>query len=221
MGLAYFFEMNLRIRNIFIFLFFAFLFVACSSNNGAKKIAIQPFLGISQNYVLEVKQALELYYGISVVVLKPIALPQKAFVNIKSPRYRADSLIRFLRRNKADSIDFIIGLTHRDISITKRDKKGNIKKPESRYKDFGIFGLGFRPGSSCVVSIFRLASGKNGKSKHLSRLKKIACHEIGHNFGLKHCQNKKCFMQDAAEKISTIDGVSNELCAACLKKINY
>ena len=54
-------------------------------------------------------------------------------------RYRADSLIRYLGRfGSADTI--LIGLTNKDISTTK----GQIR-------DWGIMGLGYCPGTSCVV----------------------------------------------------------------------
>ena len=49
-------------------------------------------------------------------------------MNIKSPRYRADSILRILKREKPDSIDYLIGILNKDISTTKRDRKGNILK---------------------------------------------------------------------------------------------
>jgi archaemetzincin len=44
-------------------------------------------------------------------------------------------------------------------------------------------------------------------------------HEAGHNLGLRHCKNTDCVMQDAAEKISTIDRVERALCEQCKKQI--
>ena len=57
----------------------------------------------------------------------------------------------------------IIGLTSKDISVTK----GNIA-------DYGVMGLGYRPGNACVASNFRLS--KSGESQFY----KIALHELGH-----------------------------------------
>lgn len=184
-------------------------------------IAIQPLGDIKQAYVDSVEDALEDYYGYEVTVLEYVPLPENAFTEIRKPRYRADTIIAWLRTEKPAEFDHVIGLTNKDISITKwKDReKGVIKDPEWKYKDFGIFGLGYRPGSSCVVSTFRLARGKRGKEKFYSRLRKITCHEIGHNLGLPHCPSENCFMRDAAESMKTIDGVEENLCNDCKSKI--
>jgi archaemetzincin len=74
-----------------------------------------------------IKQDYEKFFNRKVVILNKTDIPQSTFVNIKSPRYRADLLIRYLRKNKPDSIDYIVGLIAKDISTTKKDKNGNIK----------------------------------------------------------------------------------------------
>jgi len=104
-------------------------------------------------------------------------------------------------------------------SGTKKDKIGKIKQPESKYRDFGIFGLGYLPGSSCIVSIFRLQN--TTKENFIMRLKKICIHEIGHNMGLPHCKSSEnCVMKDAAESIKTIDKVNLSFCEACIARMN-
>ena len=165
-----------------------------------------------------VKQAVSTAYGFTVYVNQAKALPKEAFVTIKSPRYRADSLLAYQLRLKPDTIGLILGLTSKDISTTKRDRRGNIKAPESRYADWGVFGLGYRPGASCVVSTFRLNSAS---PQFEQRLQKVAIHEVGHNLGLSHCdKDKRCVMQDAAESIKTIDRVGLSLCNGCQRDID-
>jgi archaemetzincin len=156
-------------------------------------------------------------YGFDVRIADPIETPSAAYVNIKSPRYRADSLIRYLRKIKADSIDFIMGLTSKDISVTQKDKDGKIKAPEYKYRDWGIFGLAFMPGESSIVSTYRLRSNKQ---KFIERFKKVCVHELGHNLGLAHCtKHDKCVMRDAAETIKTVDHVDLYLCDKCKQRI--
>lgn len=104
------------------------------------------------------------------------------------------------------------------ISTTKYDKDGNILKPESKYADWGVFGLGYMPGTSCVVSTYRLKT--TDKKLFYNRVKKVVIHELGHNLGLDHCPDKHCVMTDAVEKISTIDNEAHELCGKCRDKIN-
>jgi len=204
-----------------------FTFVLFLTNCSTKKIdkntlvEIQPFKGFPSYLSDSVAAAITLVYDVKTIVATEIDIPQKAFVHIKSPRYRADTLIRFLRdKDNKQNVGYILGLINEDISTTKYTDFASktIKKPENKYKDWGIFGLGFRPGKSCIVSIFRLQK-KVSKQQFISRLKKISCHEIGHNFGLPHCPNTDCIMQDAAETIKTIDQVELHLCGACKNKI--
>ena len=78
-------------------------------------------------------------------------------------------------------------------------------------------GLAYCPGNSCVVSDFRLKT-KN-KALHIARFKKVIIHELGHNFGLPHCPDKKCVMTDAVESIKTIDNAKPGLCNTCKNKL--
>ena len=189
----------------------------CSKMNEPKTIVIQSLSGFPDDLKDTIRQSIEDFYHFETIIYEDIQIPKEFYTTIKSPRYRADSIIRFLKINKADSVDHIVGLTTKDISITKYADDGQIKPPASKYKDWGIFGLGYRPGASCVVSIFRLKH--QDKSKFIDRVKKVTLHELGHNLGLPHCENQDCFMRDAAETIKTIDQVELNLCDKCFSKV--
>ncbi|WP_228462829.1 hypothetical protein [Chryseobacterium caseinilyticum] len=89
-----------------------------------------------------------------VIVLEPIDLPKEAYYKERN-RYRADSIIKSLSQNTEKG--FVkIGLTIKDISTTK----GSVK-------DFGVMGLGYQPGKSCVASNFRL--NKDNKNEQFSK----------------------------------------------------
>lgn len=189
----------------------------CSKSHKQKTVAIQSLSSFPEDLRDSIKQSIEDYYNFNTVVYKDIEIPKEFYTNIKSPRYRADSIIRFLKLTKADSVDHIIGLTIKDISTTKYSDDGKINYSESKYKDWGVFGLGYRPGVSCVVSLFRLKHPN--KNILLERIRKVTLHELGHNLGLPHCENEHCFMKDAAETIKTIDLVELNLCNNCFSKI--
>lgn len=180
-------------------------------------VAIQPLGNIPEAQVEWVSAALDSVYEIRVMVLPARPAYRNAFTNFKAPRYRADTTIAMLRREKPDSVDYVLGLTTHDICITKYAADGSIKKPEYKYTDFGIFGLGYRPGPSCVVSTHRLGDFSTTLTK--TRLAKICVHELGHNFGLLHCPDKKCVMTDAVESIATVDNAELRMCEACKSQL--
>ncbi|MBF4486469.1 MULTISPECIES: zinc-dependent metalloprotease family protein [unclassified Flavobacterium] len=114
------------------------------------------------------------------VVLRPnISFPENSYYKPRN-RYRADSIIKSIKDNIGkDSL--IVGLSNHDISTTYKG-----------VKDWGVMGLGYRPGKSCVVSDFRM-SGKNRNQQFY----KVVLHELGHTEGLPHCETKTCLMRDA------------------------
>jgi len=191
-----------------------FLCFSCS-NDKQKNIGIQPYGKFNESLIDTLKITIKTIYNFKVSILKSKEIPASTFINVKSPRYRADKILKILKNEKPDSLDHILGLISKDISTTKKDNNGNTLKPEKKYTDWGVFGLGYRPGASCVVSTYRF---KNNNLKFIDRFKKICIHEIGHNLGLKHCLNKDCVMRDAAESIKTIDLVKLNLCNECKLK---
>ena len=202
----------------FSFLLLIFIITACNQKR-QRKVGLQPFDQFPNEILDSVASAINSKYGFEVYKLPKKVLPKTAFTKVKTPRYRADSLLRSLKHNKPDSINYILGLTQQDISTTKRNPDGTIKTPEYKYRDWGVFGLGYVSGPSSIVSTYRYK--KSSQSLFIQRIQKICVHELGHNLGLKHCRSgKPCVMQDAAESIKTIDNVENLLCSSCKRKIN-
>ena len=146
-----------------------------------KVIVIQPYsdLSLSQaEYIItEIKKVCP-----NVEVKKPIPLPSSAYYTANK-RFRADSIIAIQKRICQNKYT-LLGLTSKDISTTK----GNTK-------DFGIMGLGFCPGTACVVSTYRLR-GKN----RMEKFRKVTLHELAHTEGLPHCPDLHCYMRDAKGK---------------------
>lgn len=206
---------------ITLFLFF----LSCSKSKSVttlvetedKVVGILPYEGISKSQSDIIAKTIADFYNIKTIVLKKSELPKSAFVTIKSPRYRADSIIRFQDRNMPDEVDYVLGITAKDVSVTKNSPDGTIKKPVWKYNDFGVMGLAYRPGKSAIVSNFRLKN--KDKQLETERFKKVTIHEFGHNLGLSHCPSQSCIMQSASEKIATIDNEKMALCPKCREKV--
>jgi archaemetzincin len=109
---------------------------------------------------------------------------------------------------KFDSGRSTLILTDEDISIIKNNGK----------TEWGILGLGLRPGKTAVVSTFRLKM-RVSRAKFNRRLELVTLHEIGHNLGLEHCDNTTpCLMNDARGTIRTVDNNKVWLCDRCRAK---
>ena len=200
-------------------IFLLILLVSCQPDiDKSSLVGIQPYNDFPKDKTDTIAKVISEFYDLKTVILPEIQLPKNAFTQVKSARYRADSLIKIQRRTKVDSLDFVNGLTHQDISVTKKDNNGTIKSPAYKYADWGIMGLAYCPGNSCIVSTFRIQH-PNPKT-HFTRFKKVAVHEFGHNLGLPHCPDKTCVMTDAVESVKTIDNAKLALCNNCKLKIN-
>lgn len=181
-------------------------------------VLIQPLGDVPQRHLDSVRVALHNEHSATVHVAEEVPLPEHAFVTIRSPRYRADTLIAWLKATKPDSVDHVVGITTKDISATKHEPSGGIKEPAWKYTDFGIFGLGYVGGPSCVISTFRL--GDNDRPRFFDRLMKIAVHELGHNRALPHCSDTTCVMRDAVERMASIDRAGRGFCGECRKRVS-
>ncbi|KUJ61684.1 Zn-dependent protease [Flavobacteriaceae bacterium CRH] len=169
-----------------------------NSNENSK--VIQKVIVIQPLGDFKIDQAKKIFTKIktinsNVVLRQNIPFPDNSYYKRRN-RYRADSIIKSLRLNIGnDSV--IVGLSHSDISTTK-----------DKIQDWGVMGLGYRPGKSCVVSDFRL-SVKNKNQQFY----KLVLHELGHTAGLPHCAVKTCLMRDA-EGGNPLDEEKN-FCNSC------
>jgi len=169
----------------------------------ADSVVIQPFDSFSGDKAEALAEQL-IKRGLKIRIAEAILLPASAWYAPRK-RYRADSLIAYLQRRTPEG-KVTIGLTHKDISSSNET-----------YADFGIMGLGFKPGKACVVSTFRI-KGQNKKEK----IGKVVIHEFGHTRGLSHCPVKTCLMRDAEGK----DHLNEETgfckkCRSILKEKGY
>jgi archaemetzincin len=166
-----------------------------------KTIYIQPLGDVNQEYLTYVKNSVTDFYGYTCVI-KPKVNLTPALLAVSKTRYEASKILK-----KFNSKQNILLITEKDIAYRK----------SNQFPEWGIFGLGLRPGNTCVISTYRLKKKVNTQQM-LVRLKKVALHEIGHNLGLKHCTNHKdCLMTDAGGTIQQVDREKIWFCVKCSK----
>ena len=85
--------------------------------------------------------------------------------------------------------------------------------------DWGIFGFANLNSPACVVSTFRLKSGQPSEELFVQRVRRVVNHELGHTFGLLHCDQAGCLMRDAMGSIKTVDDGTGEFCIRCTRHI--
>jgi archaemetzincin len=100
----------------------------------------------------------------------------------------------------------VLGVTDRDLFI-----------PILTY----VFGEAQLGGRAALVSIARLVEdvGLVGPQLLVERLAKEAVHEVGHAFGLVHCENERCVM-GRSPAVGEVDEKSSELCAECRARLD-
>jgi archaemetzincin len=171
--------------------------------NQTTHIAIKPYHDISDELVQLVSKELEEFYHLKTVILPRGEMPDSC-KNPYKKRYNANKILDYLKFEKPKDIPFILALTTKGIA-TKNDK----------YYEWGILGLGSRPGPVCVISTANM--GKE-EIKLKDRLIKVCLHEMGHNFGLPHCEygDKRCLMRSANGTVRTVDEEEKFLCIKCV-----
>jgi archaemetzincin len=108
-----------------------------------------------------------------------------------------DLLSEVLRLRAEHSKDFALGLSEDDLYI-----------PQLNF----VFGLASHDGRSAVVSTRRLRS--DDPSLYKERLLKEVVHEMGHAFGLGHCDDARCVMH-FSNSLQETDHKRKELCGQC------
>jgi archaemetzincin len=177
---------------------------ACSNNDAGyletnktqHNIVLLPFKGTDSTIIKEIKSELQKRLLVKITIGPSAQLPSSAYYK-KRQRYIADSLLVFLKDRKGNRFEKIIGVTASDIS-TKKESHAN----------WGIMGLGYCPGKSCVISSYWVKRTSKNKQHYINRMVILAMHELGHTYSLPHCSNDPCIMRDADGKMNLDNGES-------------
>ncbi len=165
-----------------------------------RSIKIVPLID-PPNFILnEIKENFERIFNLPVFIEKNINIPVD-FKNLLRNQYPVRNLISYLEENIVDDCLKIIGIINKDIY-------------EEGYNF--LFGSAEFNGKYAVISLFRLYD--EDKNLFLNRSIKESIHEIGHTFGLNHCNNKSCVMNFSLS-IKDVDRKQTFFCKLCETKL--
>ena len=151
-------------------------------------ILVLPLKDIGNTSIAFLKTNIATWYNAGITVLPVSDMPLTAW-HAPRKRYKADSILVFLKSLVPNTDTYVLGVTGKDISTN------NGENPF-----WGVMGLGYQPGHCCIISNYRLRKHPQTEKQLNERLLKVALHELGHNFGLPHCPEIHCLMTDAKGK---------------------
>jgi archaemetzincin len=138
-------------------------------------------------------------FGLPVSVRRPSARPSGTF----DARRRQHSSARVL--------SWLDGMAEgRTVAVTDVD----LFMPVLTF----VFGEAQLGGRCAVVSTARLARGAEQDAVRWSRLAKEVVHELGHTFGLLHCDRPGCAMHRSAG-LRDVDHKEENLCPECHRRL--
>jgi len=162
-------------------------------------IFLVPIGDIDKSYFFRLCNDLKFRFKLKCFVKPSIAYPEYAY-NPNRRQYLASKVLNEIKKIKANYADKVLGITDVDLY--------------ARGLNF-VFGQAELEGRNCLISVIRLDPKfygyKYNKNLFYDRILKEAIHELGHTFGLKHCNNRKCVMVFSNSLLNT-DYKSSNFC---------
>jgi archaemetzincin len=170
-------------------------------------VDIVPIGEIPAQVKREASAALRSVYDVDVTVHDEQSIPEGAFDRSRN-QYRAEEFIELASRVGGGEKN--IGVTAQDLYYRRRNY---------------VFGLAYLNGNGSVISTYRLQTSSDGgitskpaREVFADRVRKEVVHEIGHTFGLEHCDNNKCVMS-FSPTVREVDVKEENLCGTCSRNI--
>lgn len=165
-------------------------------------IEIVPIGNVDTGLLRDLCIELEKFFGACYVGEKA-EIPRQGY-NARRRQYDAACFLSLIGRRARDSgAEKLVGITSEDLYADNLNF---------------VFGQAEINGKACVVSLRRLDPEFYGFKKDyrllLERAVKEAIHELGHCYGLRHCEDKTCVMV-FSNNIYEVDRKTRNFCNKC------
>ncbi len=173
-----------------------------------QEIVIIPVGTIDSEVLREISDSLQKAFHCRVKLHHEMSIPHAAF-DIKRKQYHSTVILKKIKSSKPEISLRALGVIDVDLFV-----------PELNF----VFGeADIYTGVAAIISLTRLRQefyGLNTDKKlfHLRAVKE-AIHEIGHTYGLGHCQNPQCIMY-FSNSIRDTDKKGPGFCDICRKKLH-
>jgi len=163
-----------------------------------------PVAGVAAADLDVMERFVAAYFGCETRRLEPVAVPPDAY-DAKRDQYDATAILRAALPHCPPEATRLLVVTEHDLFI-----------PMLTF----IFGQAQVNGLAALLSLARLRQEYYGlaprRELFMERVLKEVLHEMGHTFGLVHCQDRQCAMA-LSINVTNIDVKRGELCAACAR----
>lgn len=170
------------------------------------KIYIIPIGDVEKKTLLKLSWALRKKFAAVFQIGKPLPLLEDAY-RPQRGQYFASPILDDLKQNIPEDADKVLGVLDVDIFV-----------PALNF----IFGQADMGRKAALISLTRLREEFYGNSKNeklfFDRAVKEAVHELGHTFGLRHCNNQKCVMY-FSNTLRDTDIKEADFCELCREKL--
>ena len=152
--------------------------------------------------------AVERHFEAVCFIEEPLVPPESAY-DASRRQYRSDVILGYLNLLAPDKFEKVIGITELDLYT-----------PGLNF----VFGQAILNGRQAVVSVARLRPEFYGQPPNptlmVERIRKEVTHELGHLYGLEHCDNRECVMS-FSNSILEVDMKGENFCPRCQRFLKH
>lgn len=164
-------------------------------------ITVLLYEGVPAAAIAPLLPELEKTFGLSFRIAEGARKPHARAFDAKRGQYRAAAVLKDVADAKPKRAVRVLGVMSEDFYV----------------KDWNFaLGLASPKNAAAVVSLFRLRTDDEARFK--TRLLTEMVHELGHTFGLRHCESAKCAMR-FSNRVGQVDAKGPALCGSCSRKL--